>query len=275
MYARLYTDHLPTPLPTKPAPKSVTFRDRLVVDDENAFRSPPKKPRTHYSAISLFDRHRKPPIDEDDPSHDHLRARRYQPSPSPEHEPLIMTELITRYTDLRTTLHSSVVTRLEEAQKELTTQAVDGIKANQTELAQLQARSNQLHAPLRAAKIDYEAVGEDNQKRQATVAIEDAIRAFEQKLESAAAEIAALLAAPEAPPPSSPDDGEGERRRGGGLPKLTSGMPSSHREAVLGFVGDLDKESKEVVDEMMEYEKEFLQKIEDEASSIVQSFLCS
>ena len=76
----------------------------------------------------------------------------------------------------------------------MTTQAVDTIKAKQIELAQLQARSNQLHAPLGTAKIDYEAIGEDNQKRQTTVVIEDAICAFEHKLESATTEIAGLWA---------------------------------------------------------------------------------
>ncbi|KAI1487974.1 hypothetical protein F5X96DRAFT_647744 [Biscogniauxia mediterranea] len=207
MYPRVHMEHLPTPLPAKPAPKPVTFRDRLLVDNKNTTCSPPKKPRTHYSAASLFDRHRKPTVNDNDSSIDPLRPRRYQPSPSPEPEPPIISELTSmlpfppkyvktaRYTELRTTLHSSIVTRLEEAQKELTTQAVDSIKTRQIALAQLQARSNQLHAPLRTAKIDYEAVGEDGQKRRTTVAIEDAMRDFEQKLESAAAEIDGLWAA--------------------------------------------------------------------------------
>ncbi|KAI1635122.1 hypothetical protein F4809DRAFT_642825 [Biscogniauxia mediterranea] len=257
-------EHLPTPLPAKPAPKPITFRDRLLVDNKNTTRSPPKKPRTHYSAASLFDRHRKPTIDGNDSSIDPLRPRRYQPSPSPEPEPPIISELTTRYTELRTTLHSSIVTRLEEAQKELTTQAVDSIKTRQIALAQLQARSNQLHAPLRTAKIDYEAVGEDGQKRRTT---EEA----QAEIEELGREEEALRAV--ARPSSSEDDGGGGKRRDGDFPKLSSGMSPSHREIVLGFASDLDKESKEVVEEMVEYEKEFLQKIEDEASSIVQSFL--
>ncbi|KAI0594638.1 hypothetical protein F4775DRAFT_422763 [Biscogniauxia sp. FL1348] len=195
MYAHQHMEHLPTPLPAKPAPKAITFRHRLLDDNENTTRSPPKKPRTHYySAASWFDRHRKPTVHDNDSSIDRLRTRRHQLSPSPGPEPPIISELTERYTELRTALHSSIVARLEEAQEELTTQAADSIKARQVALAQLEARSNQLHAPLRTAKIDYEAVGEDGQKRRTTVAIEDAVRALGQKLESATAELDGLWA---------------------------------------------------------------------------------
>ncbi|KAI1500783.1 hypothetical protein F5X99DRAFT_409705 [Biscogniauxia marginata] len=261
MYARLHTDHLPTPLPlpNQPAHKVTTLRDRLIDGSESTARPQLDKPRAHYSIASLFNRYRKPSVNEDDSSIERLRTHRYPRSPSPEPEPPIIAELTSRYAELRTTLHSGIVTRLEEAQEELTNQAVDSIKAKQIELAQLEARSNQLYAPLRSAKVDYEAVGEDNQKRQTTEEAQAEIEELGKE---------ALLAASS----SSSNDGISKHLRGA-LPKLTSGMSPSHIDAVVEFASDLDKESKEVVEEMMEYEKEFLQKIENEASSIVQSFL--
>ncbi|KAI1773432.1 hypothetical protein F4818DRAFT_109431 [Hypoxylon cercidicola] len=70
----------------------------------------------------------------------------------------------------------------------------------------------------------------------------------------------------------SPDDA---RRHAGD--KATRGIaaPASapHDDAVVGFSSTLGKASKDIVEEMRQYEKKFLKEIKEEAGKIMQSFL--
>ncbi|KAI0472999.1 hypothetical protein GGR56DRAFT_652723 [Xylariaceae sp. FL0804] len=49
--------------------------------------------------------------------------------------------------------------------------------------------------------------------------------------------------------------------------------PPSHARAVEAFRKELGDASREVVEEMMRYEKEFLERMKHEDSKVVQSFL--
>ncbi|KAI1380625.1 hypothetical protein F4677DRAFT_440957 [Hypoxylon crocopeplum] len=50
-------------------------------------------------------------------------------------------------------------------------------------------------------------------------------------------------------------------------------IPASHSDAIVEFGADLDKASRDVVEEMISYEDEFLKEIEKEAGNILHSFL--
>ncbi|KAI1653356.1 hypothetical protein F4813DRAFT_393804 [Daldinia decipiens] len=196
MFARLHPDAIPTPLKTYSSAPLKSFKRRLFLDDddEDDVRPPsPKKHRkTHYSVAPLFDKYRRPRVDEENqiPSHVHNRRQRLSPSPDP--DPPLVSELGERYANLRATVHSAVITAFEEAEAELVAQSEANIRANRQKMAALEAQIKKLISSLKDLTIDYTATGEDGHERTAAVAIRDAISIFEVKLEAAVAELDGL-----------------------------------------------------------------------------------
>ncbi|KAI1653357.1 hypothetical protein F4813DRAFT_393805 [Daldinia decipiens] len=71
-------------------------------------------------------------------------------------------------------------------------------------------------------------------------------------------------------------DGAGDETRLSGASVVSGISPSasaSHVEALARFGTDLDRASKDVVEEMTTYEEKFLKEIEKEAGNILHSFL--
>ncbi|XXH03815.1 putative phosphoglycerate mutase pmu1 [Hypoxylon texense] len=296
MFARLRTSQIPTPVRSDPPQHPKAFKHRLFVGDDeedNNSKRPltPKRPKhTHYSAAPIFDRYKKPRVEEEED--DSLRRfynRRRHLSPSPDPDPPLVTKLNDRYATLRATLHSAALAGLEEAEQELSAGATASIRGHRQQLAALDAQVAKLAAPLRDLAVDYTAVDRSGRERTAAVAIRDAAAAFERKVEAAAGELDGLwaswaeaqaeieaLAREMLSSSSSSRNGSSEVRLDGG-DKATRGIApetsASHDDALVGFGAALDEGSKEVVDEMRTYEEEFLKKIQQEAGNIMNSFL--
>ncbi|KAI0137949.1 hypothetical protein F4776DRAFT_95974 [Hypoxylon sp. NC0597] len=297
MFARLRSEKASSLLRSDSPVRPKTFKHRLLLDDDedndNDTRPPsPKRHRQgHYSIAPLFDKYRKPRVDEDDQASTRLQSRRRQrPSPSPEPDHPLVTELDDRYATLRATLHSAAFSALSTTESSLLAQSESSIRSNRQKLSALEAHLSKLVSPLQGLTVDYTATGPDGRERTVAVSMRDAISAFEAKLGSAAAELEGLWTSWAEAQAEIEDLGEemlgsrngsdssvladGTRRSGAGdMTSGTKGISPSHAAALAAFGADLDKASKEVVEEMMTYEEEFLKEIEKEAGNILHSFL--
>ncbi|KAI1081435.1 hypothetical protein F5B20DRAFT_588488 [Whalleya microplaca] len=262
-----------SPSPQGPAQAQAHARNlkhRLLMDleddeDQENRRPPPPRRQTQYSAAPFFEKYRKPRpgLDYQGMPNAHTRAQLPR-SPSPDLSSPLATEINENYAYLRATLHSAVITRLEEAEAELTAQTTAPIKSNRLEAARLEEQFNHIIAPLKNLAFDIDMVGESGQSSVQSVVIGDILAGFASKLEAveeAQAEIEAL----------------GKAVLAGDQAAATAGeiieISEPHVHATAEFGTELEQASKEVVEEMVEYEKKILQKIEQEAGNIVQSFL--
>ncbi|CAJ2502889.1 Uu.00g102830.m01.CDS01 [Anthostomella pinea] len=214
-----------------------TVRHRLMDADERETRPPTiKQNRAYYSVAPLFDKYpRRSSMNEDDTSIDRYHNRPYQRKPDPEPENPMVTDLVAKYQNIRTTLHSNALKQLEEAQEKMASLNKQNIKTRLEDVAARAAKSSELHSSLLTATEDAQAE------------IEELGRA--------------ILS-------------DGNRRLlDGDFANLTRGMSPSHENALIEFGADIEGESKLVVDEMIEYEKNFLEEIDDEVSNIVKSLL--
>ncbi|KAI1800678.1 hypothetical protein F4811DRAFT_556614 [Daldinia bambusicola] len=271
MFARLHSDIFPAPVKTNPPVPRKSLKHRLFLDedgdededeDEGEDTRPPspkKHRKTHYSVAPLFDKYRRPRPEGDDKTPSHIHNRRQRLSPSPNPDPPLALELDGRYANLRATVHSAAIAGLEEAEAELITQSETKIHANRQQMAALETQLNKLISPLQGLTVDYTATGEDGRERTAVVAIRDAISSFEEKLKAAVTEL----------------DDEIRLIGASVVSGISLSASASHAEALAGFGADLDRASKDVVEEMMTYEEEVLKKIEKETGNILHSFLDS
>ncbi|KAI0842608.1 hypothetical protein F5Y06DRAFT_292541 [Hypoxylon sp. FL0890] len=297
MFARLRSEKASSPLKSDSPVRPKAFKHRLLLDDDedNGTRAPsPKRHRQgHYSIAPLFDKYKRVRADEEDQASTRLHVRRQRPSPSPEPDHPLVTELDERYAALRATLHSAALSALSTAEADLLSYSESNIRSNRAKMATLESQLNKLLAPLQDLTVDYTATGSDGRERTETVAMRDAISAFEAKLESTAAELEQLWTSWAEAQAEIEDLGEemlslsgsrngsdnsvlvDETRRSaaGDMTRGTNGISPSHAEALDAFAADLDKASKEVVEEMMTYEEKFLKEIEKEAGNILHSFL--
>ncbi|KAK6951270.1 hypothetical protein Daesc_007801 [Daldinia eschscholtzii] len=303
MFARLRSDIFPTPAKTNSPSPPKSLKHRLFLDedgdeyededeDEDARPPSPKKrkrrKKTHYSVAPLFDKYRRSRADEDNQATSHIPSRHQHlsPSPDPDLDPPLVSELGERYANLRATVHSAAIAGLEEAEAEIIAQSEAKIHANRQKLATLEAQLNKLISPLQNLTVDYTATGEDGRERTAAVAIRDAIFSFRAKLK-AAVEIDDLG---EETLSRKGSEGATDEARPTGVSTVSGISPStsaSHAEVLAGFGMGLDRASKDVVEEMIRYEEivdrsnvliefqECLKNIEKEAGNILHSFLNS
>ncbi|KAI2618171.1 hypothetical protein GGR54DRAFT_187978 [Hypoxylon sp. NC1633] len=286
MFARLRSEQVPTPLRTNSPVRQRTLKHRLFDEDKDdeIQPSPPKRPRQeHYSVASLFNKHKRARVDEDDQHVDRVRSRRQRPSPSPDPDPPLVTELDARYSELRVTLHSAALSSLATAETELVALSESDIRANRQAIAALELQVSKLVAPLQDLTVDYTATDPDGHQRTAEVAIREAVAAFEGELARAVDDLNSLWA--------SWDEAQAEIERlgcemlgkrcspGDGLEDgagATQGVPhpsASHADAAAEFTVGLDKTVWDVVEEMAAYEKKFLKEIEKETGNILESYL--
>ncbi|OTA84713.1 hypothetical protein M434DRAFT_16343 [Hypoxylon sp. CO27-5] len=293
MFARLRSEKASSPLRSDSPARPKTFKHRLLLDDYEDDDTHPPSPKRykqgHYSIAPLFDKYKRPRVDEEDQASSRLHNRRRRPSPSPEPDHPLVTELDERYATLRATLHSAALSALSTTESSLLAQSESSIRSNRQKLSALDTRLSKLVAPLQGLTVDYTATGSSGRERTVAVAVRDAISAFEAKLGSAAAELeglwaswaeaqaeiedlgSSMLGSRNGSDSREPADGTRRNAAASG----TSGIsPShSHAEAFDAFGADLDKASKEAVEEMTTYEEKFLKEIEKEAGNILHSFL--
>ncbi|KAI1463955.1 uncharacterized protein F4812DRAFT_463287 [Daldinia caldariorum] len=273
MSARLRSNIFPTPVKTNSSVPRKSLKHRLFLDeeededeDEDTRPPSPKKHRkTHYSVAPLFDRYRRPRSEENDKTPSHIHNRRQRLSPSPDPDPPLALELGERYANLRATIHSAAIAGLEEAEAELIAQSEAKIHANRQQMAALETQLNKLISPLQDLTVDYTATGEDGCERTAAAEVQVEIDDLGEETLSR----------------KGSDRAAGEIRLVGASivsgisPSASASHAEAHAEALAGFGTDLDRASKDVVEEMMTYEEEFLKKIEKEAGNILHSFLNS
>lgn len=197
MFARLRSaQDLPTPVRSD-SPQAFRKRRLFVSEDEDDATRPstPKiKRHTYYSVAPIFEKHKRPRIDEDDNPQRRFYSYRRRPSPSPDPEPPLITETAERYAYLSATLHSAAIAGLEEAGAKLTATAEADIRANRQNLATLEAQGNKLVGPLQDLTVDYRATNKNGREHAVAVAISEAAAAFERKLENTNAELDILWA---------------------------------------------------------------------------------
>ncbi|KAI0108133.1 hypothetical protein F4814DRAFT_441693 [Daldinia grandis] len=296
MFARLHPDAIITPPKTDSPALLKSFKRRLSLsdDDDDDVRPPSSKKyrKTYYSITPLFDKYRMPRVDEGDQIPSHIHSRRQRLSPSLDPDPplvlelggkiniLVLYSLLTptpeRYANLRATVHSAAIAGLEEAEADLVAQSEANIRANRQKMAVLEVQLSKLVSPLQDLTIDYTATGEDGRERTAAIAIRDAISTFEAKLEAAAETQAEIEDLAEETLSRKGSDGAADGMRLSGASVVSGISPSasaSHVDGLARFGTDLDRASKDVVDEMMTYEEKFLKEIEKEAGNILHSFL--
>ncbi|KAI2467555.1 hypothetical protein F4781DRAFT_307898 [Annulohypoxylon bovei var. microspora] len=285
MFARLRSEQAPTPVKSDSPIRLKSFKHRLLDEDEEDDNMPPPSPKRHkqkrYSVAPVFDKYKRLGVDEDEQVANRHHNRRQQLSPSPNPLSPLVKELNDRYVHLRATLHSAALSSLSSAESQLSAASESSIRANRQKAASLESQLQSLVAPLQDLTVDYTAVGENGRPRTAAVSIRDAVAAFAEKLESTVAELDGLWAewaAAQAEIEELGSDVRVSSRKGSRLniDSSTKGMTSasaSHSEALVGFGADLDKASKDVVEEMVTYEEKFLKEIEKEAGKILHSFL--
>ncbi|OTA70527.1 hypothetical protein K449DRAFT_13742 [Hypoxylon sp. EC38] len=97
MFARLRSEKASSPLRSDSPVRPKTFKHRLLLEDDedNDMRppSPKKHKQGHYSIAPLFDRYKRPRVDEEDQASTRPHGRRQRPSPSPEPDHPLVTEL--------------------------------------------------------------------------------------------------------------------------------------------------------------------------------------
>ncbi|OTB07015.1 hypothetical protein M426DRAFT_9095 [Hypoxylon sp. CI-4A] len=286
MYARLRSEQIPTPLKSTSPIRRKTDKRRLVLEEyEDDGPLPPLKrnKQDHRPVAHVFDNHRWQRADEENQA---IIRRHKRLSPPFEPEQPLIKELNKRYAFLQATLHSSAISELEAAEKKLTAHAESEIDNNLEEGVKLQAKFNKLTAPLQNETVDYTATGSDGCERTVPVVIHEAIVAFEEKLDSTSAELNRLweecgevqaeieLLAEEVL--GSRNGSDGTRRSDGRMAKgisASSSASASHEATMAEFRRGIDNMSKEVVEEMRQYEEEFLEEIENQTGNIMKSFL--
>ncbi|KAI1142562.1 hypothetical protein F5Y05DRAFT_409710 [Hypoxylon sp. FL0543] len=293
MFARLRSEKASSPLRSDSPPRPKKLKYHLLLDDDdddedNDTRPPsPKRHRQgHYSIAPLFDKYRRVRADEEGQHSTRLHGRRQRPSPTPEPDHPLVTELDERYAALRATLHSAALSALSSTEADLVAYSESTVRSNRQKMASLESQLNRLLAPLQDLTVDYTATSSDGRERTAAVAMRDAITAFEAKLESTAAELEGLWASWAEAQAEIEDLGEemltlsGSRNGSdnsvhtdGTRRSVANGISPSLAKSLDGFAASLDKLSKEVVEEMRRNEEDVLEEIEEQAGNILHSFL--
>ncbi|KAI1336779.1 hypothetical protein F5Y15DRAFT_418599 [Xylariaceae sp. FL0016] len=280
-YARLRSvDPLPTPKTVWP--KGYVRQPDQLPEGNAEFDLPPrKKKRETYSAAALLEKDKRTKWAEYQPPH--KNSRRPSPFPGqpqlPEHPNPLVDTLHDKFSHYTSVLHAKGLNALDEVQNDVSTQVVANVRAQATEACRVFDRDQYLRKTL----LDSVVVLKEDNTSEKEVVMKDAIASFEERLTTTTAELEQLWNSWENTQTAidalhlemAAGAGDDNTRKTADLATGASGMsPSpSHKRAVEGFIADLDKSSKEVVEEMTLYEKEFLKKINHEASGIIQSFL--
>ncbi|KAI0858091.1 hypothetical protein F4860DRAFT_517149 [Xylaria cubensis] len=276
MWARLIpsaSSAFPTPLPTGNVRRK-NVREQLLDNDEDDARPPPLKKQAHYSMRSIFDKYKRRASDSGDTLIDPCRdQQRGQASPSPAPDPPMIEDLKRRYAALRVTLHSNGVKDVSKTEEALAAEADKKISANLSKLDKIVSKACELSATCLDYEVDTLIKNRDGQERTHTVQVREVLSRHQDLEVERCRQLARLW--------SSWGDAQAdiielsnklheffERDPS----KVTSGM-SSNCDWTENDDLDIDRRSKQVVEDMIACEEEFQEKLKDEETNILEAML--
>ncbi|KAI0551951.1 hypothetical protein F4679DRAFT_114667 [Xylaria curta] len=276
MWARLVpsvSSAFPTPLPTGNVRRK-TVREQLLDNDEDDARPPPLKKQAHHSVRSIFDKYRRRENNSDDILIDPRRNQQHgQASHSPTPDSPMIEDLKRRYAALRVTLHSNGVKDVAKTEEALAAEADKKISANLSKLDKIASKAGELSATCLDYEVDTLITNRDGHNRTHIVQIREVLSRHQDLEVERRRELAQLW--------SSWDDTQADINE---LSKklhelferdasnVTSGM-SSYCDWSENDDLDIDRRSKQVVEDMIACEEEFQEKLKDEETNILEAML--
>ncbi|KAI1154604.1 hypothetical protein F4825DRAFT_448360 [Nemania diffusa] len=276
MWTRLFPSALPTPLHSEDGRRK-TVREQLLDEDEDDAHPPPPKKRAHYSMHPIFDKYKRRKINDDNLPIDRLRGRRHaRTSLSPIPESPILEGLKRNYAALRVTLHSNGVKDVSKTEESLAMEVEEMINANISTLSKIGSKARQLCASSLDCEVDTQISSEDGQQRTRTLRLGSAISKYQETEAERSKQLAQLWSSWEKTQNDIDELSNTlrvllERESFNG----TSGMSSNRAWADKEDL-DIDRRSRQVVEDMTACEEEFQEKLKDEEANILEAMLkCS
>ncbi|KAJ8133147.1 hypothetical protein O1611_g483 [Lasiodiplodia mahajangana] len=275
MWTRMFPSALPTPLHSEDV-RHKNVRKQLLDEDEDDARPPLPKKCAQYSMYPIFDKYKRRRSN-DSLSIDRLRGRRHnRASLSPIPESPVIEELKRNYATLRVTLHSNAVKDISKTEDALSIGAEEKINANLSKLSKIGSTARQLCASSLDYEVDVQVTKKNGQQKTRTHQVKVALSKYQDLETKRSKQLVHLWSSWE----KIQTDIEELSRRLRVLidcepANRTSGM-SSNREWSDNEDLDIDRRSKQVVEDMTACEEEFQEKLKDEEANILEAMLkCS
>ncbi|KAI1133456.1 hypothetical protein F5Y10DRAFT_229072 [Nemania abortiva] len=275
MWTRLFPSTLPTPSHTGDLRRK-NVREQLLDEDEDDARPPLPKKQAHYSIYPIFDKYKRRRSN-DSLLTDRLRGRRQnRASLSPIPESPVIEELKRNYATLRVTLHSNGVKDVSKNEEALATEVDGGINANLSKLSKIESKARQLSASSLGYEVDVQISNKNGRQETRTEQVKIALSRY-QEIETERSERLAQLWRSWEKSQTDIEELSNKLRVlfGREPPNGTSGMSSSCGRADKEDP-DIERRSKQVVEDMTACEEEFQEKLKDEEANILEAMLkCS
>ncbi|KAI0102042.1 hypothetical protein GGR51DRAFT_301761 [Nemania sp. FL0031] len=275
MWTRMFPSALPTPLHSDGVRRR-NVRKQLLDEDEDGVRPLLPKKKAQYSMYPIFDKYKRHKSN-DSLSIDHLRAQRYnRASLSPIPESPIIEDLKRNYATLRVILHSNGVKDVSKAEEALSIEAEEKINANLFKLSKIGSTARQLAASSLDYEVDVQVTKNNGQQKTCTHQVKVALSRYQDLEAKRSKQLVHLWTSWE----KIQTDIEELSSKLQVLidcepPTRTSGI-SSNRELASKEDLDIDRRSKQVVEDMTACEEEFQEKLKDEEANILEAMLkCS
>ncbi|KAI0450259.1 hypothetical protein F5B21DRAFT_440426 [Xylaria acuta] len=273
MWARLVPSApsaFPTPIPTDNVRRK-NVREQLLDNDEDDARPPPLKKRAHYYMRPIFDKYKRHESNDDISIDPRRNQRRDQASPSPAPDSPMIENLKRRYATLRVTLHSNGVKDVAKTEEALAAEADKKISANLSMLNKIASKVRQLSETCLDYEFDTKTRDKYGQERAREMQVGKELSRHRDLEAERCRQLARLWSSWEK---TQADINEltnklhelFERDPS----KVTSGMSSNCEWADKDDL-DIDRRSKQVVEDMMACEEEFQEKLEDEKTNILEA----
>ncbi|KAI0443744.1 hypothetical protein F4803DRAFT_574161 [Xylaria telfairii] len=278
MWTRLASSALsafPTPLPSVNVRRK-NAREQLLDNDEDDACPPPHKKQAHYSMRPIFDKYKPHESTDNNSSIDPRQNERHrQASPSPVPNSPMIEELKCRYAALRVTLHSNGVKDVAKTEEALAVEAQEKISANLSKLGKIASKECQLSASCLDCEVDTQTINKDGQKGTRAMQIRKELSRHQDLDAERCRRLAQLWDCWE----NTQADinkltNELHELLGRDPSKVTSGMSSNCEWAEKEDI-DIDRRSKEVVEDMMACEEDFHENLKDEETNILEVMLNS
>ncbi|KAI0479577.1 hypothetical protein F4859DRAFT_440586 [Xylaria cf. heliscus] len=263
----------PTPLSTDNMRRK-NVREQLLDEGEDDARPPRPKKQAHYSMRPIFDKYKRCKNKDDGIStHPRQNQRHDQASPSPVPDSPMIEELKRRYAALRVTLHSNGVKDVAKTEEALAADADEKIGANLSRLNRISSKACQLSTACLDCEVDAQTTDKGGQERTRTVQIRKELSRYKDLEAGRCRQLARLWRHWE---DTQADINELTNKLHDLLErdpsKVTSGMFSNCEWAEKDDL-DIDRRSKQVVEDMKACEEEFHEKLKDEETDILKAML--
>ncbi|KAI1177198.1 hypothetical protein F4777DRAFT_218751 [Nemania sp. FL0916] len=276
MWARLFPPTLPTPLHTQDVRRK-NAREQLFDDSEDDARPPPPKKQAHYSIHPIFEKYKQRQSRDDNIPINRPQGRHHnQASIPPVPESPTIEQLKRNYAALRVTLHSNGVKDVAKAEESLAIEAEKKINANLSQLDRIATRNRQLCASPLDCEVDTQITNRNGSQRTSTMLVRRALAKYQEAEGERSEKLARLWNSwekiqAEIDEISTKLRLDFEHAPPKGTSETTSNFEWAEKEDL-----SVERQSKQVVDDMATCEEDFQEKLKDEEANILEAMLrCS